>query len=384
MGTGLATKVHDKLARSAAVGTGLIKDLTDSALMVEGVDRDIISDITTVLIREPLIAYTQAACDYHGIPVRKVDSGAIWQPATKTWKNGYVDLPVGPDHSKILLIPKIIVRIYPTFQSGEYYRHYLLTRLQDEHLKKNSGLVEVLRSGRRRVTKASLIDEYGQGKQAITEITNLYPDVLDKYRADKRANPADPLSHEDLADIEDVAKPDWDALLDTVLSIPRGNADATAYHRAAGDLLGALLFPSLSNMVREQEITQGRKRVDLVYTNTAKAGIFSHIASHYFAPHVFVECKNYTGDPKNPELDQLSGRFGNTRGQFGILLCREIADRALFDQRCRDTALDGRGYIVALDDEDLREMVRLRKETAILAPRPHESIIKNRFDGLVM
>ena len=39
-----------------------------------------------------------------------------------------------------------------------------------------------------------------------------------------------------------------------------------------------------------------------------------------------VECKNYSRDLKNPELEQLSGRFSPRRGQVGIAACRTIED----------------------------------------------------------
>lgn len=56
----------------------------------------------------------------------------------------------------------------------------------------------------------------------------------------------------------------------------------------------------------------------------------------------------------NPELDQLSGRFGHQRGFFGMLLCRRMDDRGRIIARCRDAASDGRGYMLVLEDADLR------------------------------
>jgi hypothetical protein len=75
MGGELADRVWEALSNSPAVKSGLLLDLQDTALMVEGIDRDIISDITTTLIRDPLIRYTQHVCEVYGIPRQEVDSG---------------------------------------------------------------------------------------------------------------------------------------------------------------------------------------------------------------------------------------------------------------------------------------------------------------------
>jgi hypothetical protein len=130
----------------------------------------------------------------------------------------------------------------------------------------------------------------------------------------------------------------------------------------------------------EFPIHDGRKRIDITYENISTSGFFNWVCKHYVAPLIFVECKNYSGDPGNPELDQLGGRFSPRRGQVGLLLCRGLAEKALFVDRCRDTAADGRGYIVPLDDQDLAQLVEEVKaepggrEFRLLAERFQELI----------
>lgn len=64
LGPESARDVWGSLSKSEAVESGLLEDLEDTILMVEGIDVDIVSDITTNIIREPLIRYTQDACSY--------------------------------------------------------------------------------------------------------------------------------------------------------------------------------------------------------------------------------------------------------------------------------------------------------------------------------
>lgn len=68
LGVESAHDVWEALSQSAAARTGLLKDLEDTVLMIEGVGVDIVSDMTTNIIREPLIQYTQEACEFYGIP----------------------------------------------------------------------------------------------------------------------------------------------------------------------------------------------------------------------------------------------------------------------------------------------------------------------------
>lgn len=279
-----------------------------------------------------------------------------------------------------MLVPKILVRQSPAFSATEYYRHYLLNHLRDVHLQQGT-LVHLLKDGRRRVYKTDLEQRYGSGKDVIVDLTIRYPEVLKRYKDDKNRAAAKPLEHEAIADATDSELPDWDALLAAVTQVRPGRAGATQYHLAAKALLTALFYPSLTFPEVEREIHEGRKRIDILFTNTATTGFFEWLAQKYIAPYVPVECKNYASDPHNPELDQLAGRFSNRRGRFGLLVCRSLGDRGLFTRRCRDTANDDRGFIVALDDSDLADLVKARKRSDL---RSHEELLRSRFNDLVL
>jgi hypothetical protein len=62
LGAGSAHNVWEALSQSEAAKSGLLEDLEDTVLMIEGISVDIVSDMTTNIIRGPLIAYTERMC----------------------------------------------------------------------------------------------------------------------------------------------------------------------------------------------------------------------------------------------------------------------------------------------------------------------------------
>jgi hypothetical protein len=382
LGAQSAAEVWKALSESEAVQSGLLEDLEDTILVIPGISNDLISDMTTDIIKRLLIEFTQDSCEFHGIPLTTdVASGPMWNPIRHEWATEFVELPIVAG-DKLLLVPKSIVRRRLEYDPEEYFTHVILESLQDVELSANSELVQLLKNGNRRVTKTSLREKYGSGKTVIAELTKQHPELLDRYRARKRGNPKRPLSHAELAEDEGAPGPDWDALLGAVTTIEPGVAGASKYHRAAETLLQALFYPSLVSPDRESVIHEGRKRIDIRFTNASRTGFFWRAKEHHDVPcgYVIVECKNYSEDIANPELDQLAGRFSTTRGRLGILLYRGASDKALCLQRCKDTFHDNRGWILPLDDEDLTALVEHRKSRSESVEFP---LLEERFAELV-
>ncbi|MDI5922689.1 hypothetical protein QLQ86_18115 [Halomonas sp. LR5S13] len=356
-GSGSAETVWGALSKSNAAVTGLLKDLEDTALLIPGIGTDMISDAVCNIIRGPLIKYTQDMCFYYGVPLTPdVASGPIWNPQQERWDHSLIPLPV-TDYGKVILVPKILVRYRLSVQYDEYYRHYILPEMQDEHIKAHSPLVEVLKDGTERVTKKSLIEKYGNDKLAVAEQTKVRPNILQEYKDQKAAQPSNPLTQDQFCELEATQPPDLDPLVTELRSLPTGRDSAAKYEDIIERILSVILYPSLCNPIKQHNIHQGRKRIDITYTNESKTGFFYWLSMHYPCPLMFVECKNYGKEAGNPEIDQLSGRFSPSRGQVGLLICRNIEDKNLLYQRCIDTAKDRRGYMLVLDDEDIFSLV---------------------------
>lgn len=373
--------VYKKFRDSEAVKTGFLKDLSDTELVIEGIGSDKISDMTTNIIKKELIEYTQDQCKTYGIPTKSVPAKFYWEPQNQTWKDEYVELPVYNNES-LILVPKVFARYQIQYNHQQYYNNFVLIFLQKEHINANSSLVRLLKSGEKRVYKKDLKnkEEYKLSKEFLYDFSNKHPEVLADYAASISRN-IKPLTEVEIETRHPEPKEvDYRKLKEKLQSIPAGRNSADAYHTAMIGILEAVFSPNLYAPTKEEPTHKGRKVIDITFLNGAKSGFFEYLINHIPCSQIICECKNYSEDPANPELDQLSGRFSPRRGRFGFLLARTFKNKDLFKQRCRDTVNDDRGFIVALDDDDILQLIDWKatnNQTAI------DTFLTDRYKELI-
>jgi hypothetical protein len=358
-----AEEIFEALTESTAVREGFISSLQECELMIPGIGHDKISDLTTNVLRGHLVEYTQSQCELHEVPLQNVPIDPIFNTDTMRWEDQFVYLPVWRNRP-ILLVPKAIVRFSPAYNHGKYYQHYVLNFLKVRELNAaHSDLVRLIRNERKNtvrrvVRKKDLAQRYPRAKEFLFEFSRDNPEVLRQYRQDlERMERIDGPSDTDSADETIIAE----ALAEVLRNTDVGNDHATAYHRLMVGVVELIFFPKLLHPRKEQEIHEGRKRIDIVMENGAHTGIFDVLPNIRQMPCAYVplECKNYGREIGNPELDQLAGRFSVNRGKVGFLCCREFQDRELFIRRCRDTFRDDRGLVLPLDDATILAYLNL-------------------------
>lgn len=160
----------------------------------------------------------------------------------------------------------------------------------------------------------------------------------------------------------DELEPELEPQVAKLRTISSGARSATRYHHHIAELVSQIFAPQLGRAVIEKTINEGRKRLDVFWPNQALHEVFAWLGSRYNARNVIGECKNYSSDPKNPEVDQLLGRFSPARGEFGLLLCRKVTNRERATARSRDAFIAGRGLALILDDEDVATMAGLSRD----------------------
>ena len=181
VGRDKASDLHERLTKSRAAKTGILRDLSDCELLIPGIGNDNISDITVNVIRSELIKFTKEQCDRWGIPTQRVQSGPAWSEEQKNWINAYGDLPVYRGR-QVILVPKEFVRYHLAADHQEYYNHFVLDYLQQENLNGNTSLVKVLKNGKRVVRKKDLREQHPCNKDWLLDFSEAHPDVWKEYK----------------------------------------------------------------------------------------------------------------------------------------------------------------------------------------------------------
>lgn len=385
VGKELADQIFDSLVDSKAVKTGVLSDLEDARIFVRNIDKDRVSDMATVLIRGQLLSYTVDQCALWGIPLTpNVPSGDVWDPTSGTW-TAYLTRRLVVSGRPILLVPKGIVSFSKRYTAKKYHQHYVLNYLKHEHLRMDTVLVRKrkLRNGtvKRWVTKKSIVEHESPGdKEYLAAFTGKHIDVFADFKA-RAAHGERSIPDEDFTtlNLSEVAQ----HLIQTLDSIRPGNENAPRYHRLVTGILELCFYPALIAPRMETPLHEGRKRIDITFDNAATTGFFQrlHHIHGIASAYIMVECKNYSRDVNNPEMDQLAGRFGVNRGRFGLLISRTVNDLDTLLLRCADAYRDGRGLIVPLCDDDLRQILVARSAGST---EPYHQILSDRLRRIAM
>lgn len=385
MGPTDATRIFKSLKESPALRTGIMEDIEDFRIFVENVDKDKMSDMTANIIKKQLMEYTREQCRIWGIDLTPdVVSGFYWDQNTCTWESSYTEMLV-VEKRKILLVPKRIVSFSTDYTPQKYMQHFVLNFLQNEQLRLNGPLVQRRRDKKRTpyVTKKSIREheQLGNGidKTWLADFTEKHPEVFATFRQQTKMKLSPVLNTEIVAEsIQRICS----FLIGRLQVIPAGSDNATDYHRTIVGILELLFYPFLCNPVIEHEIHDGRKRIDIVFDNCAESGFFFRLCNTHGIPSrlIMIECKNYSRDVANPEIDQIGGRFSPNRGQVGIIACRSVDNMQKLIDRCSDTYKDSRGLIIPLVDSDFCELLEYKSKNN---DKAIDDFIQKRFHMII-
>ncbi len=377
--------IFNAIKNSDAFKNGVAREIEDVRLFVEGVDKDKLSDMIANIIKYPLIKYTQRQCQLLGVQTEQSETGYYWNNQTSLWEKGYEEMLILEDKT-YLLFPKNIVSSSKYYSADYYFRMFVLEYLQQKNIDEDTVLVRKRYNkdgtiAKKWVCKKDIVKAITSRGERITKnwLANFSrdnPDVYRKFRAEtiNRISDGVEINKDEYKDI-------IEKIMDELKSIPYGVDGATKYHHLISGILELVLYPQAAHPELEAEIHDGRKRIDIKFCNIAQKGFFYLLGTDYNVPcaNIMIECKNYTKDIANPELDQMAGRFSANRGKFGIICCRQLNDEEKFIERERDTVKDGRGFIIHLTDADIIELLKNIKEN-----EDTDAIFHNKYNQIVV
>lgn len=174
-----------------------------------------------------------------------------------------------------------------------------------------------------------------------------------------------------------------DTLIRKLSEIKPGREQAITFHEYMSKVVNFIFEGYLIRQRIEAVINEGRKRIDIMFDNLSEKGFFYELRSlhNVFCPKIIIECKNYSSTPSNPEIDQLIGRFNNRIGKFGILICRNIGDKEILNNKCKDALYGGQGHIIVLSDEDIKKLVIFRQDSNI---EGINNYLRDKLDELIL
>lgn len=180
---------------SALLRVGVLKHLEELPLFVNGIDRDITSDITTRIAFAPLAEFTASMVSAysqfteHGHATRSVER-QVWDSTGMKWESKYVELPIVND-KPLLLVPKGWARPRLLMSAGRYYETQVLSFAQLEQATFVKG--KILKTPKDRLREQSAL---ARGRNTNTVVTlraeDTGHDILAQFRrfVDERATQA--------------------------------------------------------------------------------------------------------------------------------------------------------------------------------------------------
>jgi hypothetical protein len=249
VGQGQAQQLIAAIRQSRAYATGLLTDLSEMALYVEGVDKDKISDLTTNIIRGLLVEYTAQQCEIHEIKNQRYIGPPMWDITRSNWVSRDVSLPRIEDQP-VLLVPEYIVRRRLSLDSQEFYNKQITDFLIEENIRANSSLVQTIK-GQKKVYKRDLREANPRSKAFITDTVLAHPELLKLYKDIAKEHGA--------LSVFDESQPTLTSICGNLAtffaSVASGHKGAGAYHRLVLGAFTALFIRLLFSPTKNGRYT---------------------------------------------------------------------------------------------------------------------------------
>lgn len=198
----LQQQLIDAIITNPILKKKAVKTLNDISFFIHDIGPDRISDLTTKVIKEHLIRYTQQQCKKHNIKTEQVNQQDVFNAKTLEWNRGKYDLPVytvGKNKKPIIFVPKkIVYRETDAKSTSQSFYRFARNYIMNQN---PSKLIEIPTSGKDGKLQAKDVDAYIEDiKYTLGDWVNDHPNILDGYWTDPRYI-LQPLSNKEIEEV---------------------------------------------------------------------------------------------------------------------------------------------------------------------------------------
>lgn len=307
-----------------------LKHIETIQVLIEGIGKDRISDLSCSLLKSFLIDFTQDQCHKIGIPLEAVTLNDMFDFNQGNLTSEQTKLPVNPENKQpLLLIPKRWLRFspwisYDNFFDGGYCKLPIGT------IPDKASRPEVLNFNRQ---------NYGVIQEFITS--------REKTAADC-AN--DPL-------FKQIPITAAKTKLKAIRALKSGIGDGAdrKYEAHIEQLFASLFYPHLDFAKGQSRTDSGSHIRDLVFYNNQSDPFLSEINEKYGSSQIVFEIKNVR-EIERDHVNQLNRYLTDSLGRFGVFVTRNPVPKKI-ERNLVDLWSSQRKCIVVLTDEDVSTMV---------------------------
>jgi hypothetical protein len=298
-------------------------------LLIDGVSKDRVSDISCNYLMSFMIDFTIDQCNKYGIPTQDVVLPAVYNYRfNRLDQNQKVKLPSSPKTGHpIILVPKRWVRAIPWLNFENYINNYYLK----EVVKVGEAVcrVKVLSYNR---------DHY---------------DCVRSYTASREREQKDCKNDPLFSQLPIFSVTRKVAKLGKLQS---GNQDGNdkEYERLMEEMLPSMLYPHLDFADSQVRTDSGTQIRDLVFYNSRSLPFLEDIFNNYGSTQLVFELKNVR-EIERDHINQLNRYLNEHFGKFGVLVTRNPLTKAMFKNTV-DLWSGQRRCIITLTDEDVKIM----------------------------
>ena len=308
------------------------RHLEEIQLLVSGISKDRISDISCSFLKSFLIDYTHQECADIGLPMQKVSVSDVFNHDSFMFEPVTTTLPVHPEYKfPILFTPKRWLRHVPWISYDAYFQQYCP---QDDiaHEGEKLSRVKVLTYNR---------DNYNVVDGFVRERERKQHDCHN-----------DPLFSQ-LPIISARRK------LTTLLKLPTGkiNKADKQYEECIAALFASLFYPQLDFAQVQARTDSGVSIRDLIFYNSRTDEFLKEIMDDYGSRQITMEMKNVS-NVERAHIDQINRYLHDELGKFGVLVTRRELKRAE-RQRVIDLWSGQRKAVISISDMDVEQMVEI-------------------------